>query len=130
VVKTYIDIDEMVSAAAEIERVLGDLGETIYDPLREEKYEDVIRESSIDKQLLVLNQTLVHFFREFGNRNGANVSFSRSASRFQLCQAENHTAVACPKHTDMWPKCSKCGGGHKAKNYGIKCSFCNGMGHS
>jgi hypothetical protein len=41
VVKTYIDIKEMVIAATEIERVLGDLGETPYDPLREEKDEDV-----------------------------------------------------------------------------------------
>jgi hypothetical protein len=30
----------------------------------------------------------------------------------------------------MWPKCKKCGGGHRAKNYGIRCSFYNGMGHS
>jgi len=29
----------------------------------------------------------------------------------------------------MWPKCDKCGGGHKAKNYGIRCSFCNGLVH-
>ncbi len=35
--------------AIEIERVLGDLGETPYEPLKEEKDEDVIGESSIDK---------------------------------------------------------------------------------
>jgi len=29
----------------------------------------------------------------------------------------------------MWPKCDKCGGGHRDENYGIRCSFCNGMGH-
>jgi hypothetical protein len=39
VVGTYTDIEEMVIAAIEIERVLGDLGETPYDPLREEKDE-------------------------------------------------------------------------------------------
>jgi hypothetical protein len=37
--------------------------------------------------------------------------------------------VACPKHNDMRPKCGKCGGGYRAENYGIRCSFCNGMGH-
>ncbi len=41
VVKTYIDIKEMVIATTEMERVLGNLGETPYDPLREEKDEDV-----------------------------------------------------------------------------------------
>jgi len=39
----------MVITVTEIERVLGDLGETPYDSLREEKDEDVIGESSMDK---------------------------------------------------------------------------------
>jgi len=38
--------------------------------------------------------------------------------------------MAYPKHNDMWPKCGKCGGGHRVENYGIRCSFYNGMGHS
>jgi len=78
----------------------------------------------------VLNETLIHFFKESSSRNGASVSSYGSASRCQLCQAEDHIAMAYPKHNDMQPKCSKCGGGHRAKNYGIRCSFCNGMGHS
>jgi hypothetical protein len=45
VVKTYTHIEEMVIVATKIERVLGDLGETPYDPLDEE----ATRESSIDK---------------------------------------------------------------------------------
>jgi len=49
VVKTYIDIEELVIITTEIERVLGDLGETPYDPFREEKDEDVTGESSTDK---------------------------------------------------------------------------------
>jgi hypothetical protein len=130
VVKTYTDIEEMVIVAIKIQRLLGDLGETPYDPLREEKDEDVIGESSIDKQLSMLNETLIHFLRESGNRNGASVSSSGSTSRCQLCQAEDHIAVACPKHNDMWPKCNKCGTGHRTKNCGIRCSFCNGLRHS
>jgi hypothetical protein len=110
--------------------VLGNLGEIPYDPLREEKDEDVIGESFIDKQLLVLNESFIHFFREYGNRNGASVSSSRSTCRCQLCQAEDHTIVACPKHNDMRPKCGKCGGGHRVENCGIRCSFYNGLGHS
>ncbi len=101
-VRTYTDIEEMVIVATEIERVLGDLGETPYDPLREEKDEDATRESSTDKRLLVLNESLIHFCRESGNRSGANVSSSGSTSRCQLCQVDDHTAVAYPKHNDMW----------------------------
>ncbi len=44
-VKTYTNIEEMVTRTTEIEKVLGDLGETPYDPLREEKNEDAIGES-------------------------------------------------------------------------------------
>ncbi len=67
--------------ATKIEKVLGDLGETPYDPLREEKDEDVTSESSTDKQLSMLNETLIHFFKESGNRNGASASSSGSASK-------------------------------------------------
>ncbi len=109
--------------------MLGDFGETPYDPLREDKDEDVTGESSIDKQLLMLSETLIHFFRESCSRSGASFNSSGSASRCQLCQAKDHTAVACLKHNDMWPKCGKCGG-HSAENSGIRCSFYNGMGHS
>jgi len=74
VVRTYIDINEMVIVAIKIERVLGNLGETPYDPLKEEKDEDAIGKSFTNKQLSMLNETLIHFFEEFHNRNGANVS--------------------------------------------------------
>ncbi len=50
-VRTYIDIEEMVIATTkiEIERVLGDLRETPYDSLREEKDEDTTKKSSTNK---------------------------------------------------------------------------------
>jgi hypothetical protein len=57
VVRTYIDIKEMVIIAIKIERVLGNLGEIPYDPLMEKKDEDVTGESSTNKQLSVLNET-------------------------------------------------------------------------
>jgi hypothetical protein len=38
--------------------------------------------------------------------------------------------MAYPKHNDLRPKCGKCGGGHKVENYGIRCSFCNGLRYS
>jgi hypothetical protein len=40
-VRTYTDIEEMVIATTKIEKMLRNLGETPYDPLREEKDEDV-----------------------------------------------------------------------------------------
>jgi hypothetical protein len=128
VVKTYTHIEKMVIAATKIERVLRDLKETPYDPLME-KDENATKESSIDKQLLVLNETLIHFFRESGNRNGASANSFGSTFRCQLCQVDDHTIVACLKHSDMGPKCDKCAKGHRVENYGIRCSFYNGFGY-
>jgi hypothetical protein len=61
VVRNYTNIEEMVSAATKVEKVLGDLGETPYDPLKEEKDKDATRKSSTNKQLSVLNETLIQF---------------------------------------------------------------------
>ncbi len=35
-VRTYIDIEEVVVVVVEIERILGELGETPYEPMKEE----------------------------------------------------------------------------------------------
>jgi hypothetical protein len=38
-VRTFADIEELVGATSELERVLGELGETPFKPLREEQEE-------------------------------------------------------------------------------------------
>jgi len=48
-VAKIIDIDEMVIVAIKIERVLRNLGQTPYDPLREKKDEDTIGKSFTNK---------------------------------------------------------------------------------
>jgi hypothetical protein len=39
VVRVFADIEELVGAAIEVERVLGELGETPFEPLKEEQEE-------------------------------------------------------------------------------------------
>jgi len=80
VVKTYTNIKEMVLTTIEIERVLGTFRETPYDPLGEEKDEDAIGESSTNKKLSVLNEILIHFFRESSSRNEVNSSYFGNTS--------------------------------------------------
>ncbi len=48
VVRTFVDIKELVGAATKVERVLGELGETPYEPLREEQEEET-SESNVEK---------------------------------------------------------------------------------
>jgi hypothetical protein len=48
VVRTLANIKELVGAATEVERVLGELGETLYESLREEQEEET-SESNVEK---------------------------------------------------------------------------------
>jgi hypothetical protein len=131
VVKAYIDIDEVVVTAIKIKRVLGELRETPYEPMKEEQDETMSGKSTTDCQLHLLNETLINFFGKGTNAKvGPNTSFSfNTHNRCQLCRSEEHIALACPKLTDTRPKCAKCRGGHKTNNCGLKCSFCLRLRH-
>ncbi len=61
-VKTYTNIEDVVVAVTKIECVLGKLGETPYEPMKEEHDETMSRESTTYHQLHVLNETLINFF--------------------------------------------------------------------
>ncbi len=61
-VKMFIDIEELVGAATKLKRVLGELGETPYEPFKEEQ-EDGALETMMEKQVIVLNNTLINFFK-------------------------------------------------------------------
>jgi hypothetical protein len=122
----------VVVVVVEIERVLGELGETPYEPMKEEHDETTSRESTTYRQLHVLNETLINFFgKGTDGKAGPSTSFSLNThNRCQLCHSEEHTASTCPKLADTRPKCAKCGGGHKTDNCGLKCAFCLGLGHT
>ncbi len=48
----------------------------------------------------------------------------------QLCKSKEHIASACPRLTNLRPRCAKCGGGHQTNNCGIKCFLYSNMGHT
>jgi hypothetical protein len=52
----------MVGAATELERVLGELGETVFEPLKEEQ-EEGATETMMEKQFNAFNETLVNFMK-------------------------------------------------------------------
>jgi hypothetical protein len=88
-----------------------------------------MKETSIDKHLQALNDTLVNYFGRGANGRVSHNSEGASTIQCQLCRSDEHTASACPKLVYLRPKCAKCGGGHKIKNCNLKCSFCSSMGH-
>ncbi len=126
--RTFTDIEELVGAATELERVLGELGETPYEPLREEQEEET-SETMMEKQVMALNNTLINFFKGTVH----NPETSSSSTMFggcQICKGGDHLATTCPRLNEAWPKCVKCGMPHRIENCGIKCTFCSGLGHS
>ncbi len=131
VVRTYINIEEVVIVVVEIERVLGELGETPYEPIKEKQDETTFRESTTNQQFHVLNETFINFFgKGIDGKAKPNITFDANTNNHcQLCRSEVHIVSACPKLTDTRPKCAKCGGGHKINNCGLKCSFYFGLGH-
>jgi len=128
IVRTFADIEELVGAATELEKVLGELGETPYEPLKEEQ-EEGIEVTMMEKQVNALNNTLINFLK--GNVQGSVTSSSSNMSTgCQICRGGDHIATACPRLNEPWPKCAKCGMPHRTENCGVKCSFCAGLGHS
>jgi hypothetical protein len=126
-VRTFTDIEKLVSAATELERVLGELGETPFEPLKEEQ-EGVV-EMMMERQVIALNNTLINFLK--GNvPNLVATSTSTMIGRCQICKGGDHIATTFPRLNEPRPKCAKCGMSHRTKNCGIKCSFCLGLGHS
>jgi len=128
VVRTFADIEELVGAATEVERVLGELGETPYEYLPEEQEEET-SESNVEKQVAALNNTLINLFK--GNSHDPTSSSSSTVfGACQLCKGGDHMATTCPKLNEARTKCAKCNMPHRTENCGIKCTFYTGLGHS
>jgi len=128
VVRTFTDIKELVAATTELERVLGELRETPYEPLREEQEEETL-ETMMEKQVTTLNNSLINFFKGIVH-NPETSSSSIAFGGCQICKGGDHLATTCPRLNEAWPKCAKCGMPHRTENCGIKCTFYLGLGHS
>ncbi len=114
VVRTFTDIKELVGVATELERVLGEIGETPYEPLKEEQ-EEGVEETLMEKQVTPLNTTLVNFFKR-SVLNSIASSSSTTSGGCQICKGGDHIATTCPRLNEPWPKCAKCGMSHRTEN--------------
>jgi hypothetical protein len=128
VVRMFADIEELVGAAIEVERVLGELGETPFEPLKEEQ-EEGTEETIMEKQVTALNETLVNFFKGTVH-NPEPSSSSTVIGGCQICKGGDHLATTCPRLNEARPKCAKCGMPHRTENCGVKCTYCSGLGQS
>jgi hypothetical protein len=73
----------VVVVVVKIVHVLGELGETPYEPMKEEQYETMSRKSTTDLQLHVLNETLINLFgKGIDGKARPNTSFSFNTHNF------------------------------------------------
>ncbi len=64
VVRDYANMGVLLSLALEVEKVLGKLGETFYELLKDEQDELLsTRENIVDKHVQVLNESLVNLLK-------------------------------------------------------------------
>ncbi len=75
----------VVVIVVEIEHVLGELGETPYEPMKEEHDETMYGKSTIDWQFHVLNETLINFFGK-GNDGKVGPSLTFYVNNNNHCQ--------------------------------------------
>jgi hypothetical protein len=124
----FTNIEKLDGVIVELERVLGELGETPYEPLKEEQKEGA-SETMMEKQVTTLNNTLINFFK--GTIHNPEASSSSTVfGGCQICKGGDHLATTHLRLNEPWPKCAKCGMPHRTENCGIKCTFCEGLGHS
>ncbi len=108
-----MDIKELVGVATKLERMLVELGETPYEPLKGEQEEEA-SETMMEKGVTTLNNTLINFFK-------GNVHYPKASSSsvmFEGCQiykGGNHLATTYPRLNEPRPKCAKCGMFHRTK---------------
>jgi hypothetical protein len=94
-VRTFADIEELVGTAIGVERVLAELGETPYEPLREEQEEEASG-SNMENPVAVSNNTLIDFFKG-SMPNPVSLSYSTMFEECQICRGRDHVATTCPR---------------------------------
>jgi hypothetical protein len=113
VIRTYVDMDELLVIATKVEKVLGEIKETPFEPLKDERDEETsTKESSIERQIHVLNETLMKFFKRFIGKEIIPFGDQGNSSVCRLCNMVGHGASTCSKLSDR-PKCGKCERGHR-----------------
>jgi hypothetical protein len=121
----FVDIEELVGAAIEVERVLGELGETPYEPLREEQEEDTL-ESRMENPITSLNNALINFLKESVPTHISSFSHTMF-DECQICGGGDHIATTCPRLNTSRPQCPKYGGPHRTANCGVECPSHSGL---
>jgi hypothetical protein len=126
VVRVFADIEELVGVVSEVERVLDELGETPFEPFKEEQEEEMTV-MSMKNPIAALNNALINFLE--GTMPNPISSFTPALFvECQVCKERDHIARTCPRLNAPRPKCARCGGPHRTESCGVRYSFYSDLG--
>jgi hypothetical protein len=123
--KELTNVEEMLVIAKEMERVLGELDETLFEPLKEQHEGGMITNVALGKQITTPND----FLKGVSSRVGKFSFRTNNSNVCQICKSTDHIAIMCPHIGDLKPKCAKCGLPHNMEFCKMRCGYCYGMGH-
>jgi hypothetical protein len=124
VVRNFADIEELVGTASKVERVLGEMGETPFEPLKEEQEEGMTGMSMKNPTAALIN------FLEGSMPNPISSFPPALLIECQVCEGRDHIARTCPRLITPWPKCARCGGPHKTESCGVRYPFDSDLGRA
>ncbi len=94
------------------------MGETPFE--KEEQEDGMMNEMVVEKQVNVLNESLISFFK-------INPTWTNSILTCHICNSMEHVATMCSTIGDLKPKCGNYGLFHWIENWSA--GYCLKMGH-
>jgi hypothetical protein len=73
-VRTHANVEEILAITKDVEQVLSELGERPFEPLKEEQVEGMHNDTLLEKQVFVLNESFIKFFKRTSFVVGATPS--------------------------------------------------------
>jgi hypothetical protein len=86
----YANIEKMFVIAKEVERVLGELGEMPFEPLKEEHEEGIKNDIALKNQVTAFNESFINFFKGYLFGVGAIALIANSFTMCQICRSTYH----------------------------------------
>ncbi len=62
-VRSYANVEEMLVVVKEVDKVLGELGKTPFEPLKEKQEENMISNVVLKKYVTILNEYFIKIFK-------------------------------------------------------------------
>ncbi len=62
-VKNYANVEKMFVVAKDVKNLLDELGETSFEPFKEEQEKGMISDVILEKQVIALNESFIYFLK-------------------------------------------------------------------